>query len=68
VPTRPRTWLLISVVVTALAITRFLVGGSAVAGSVAAGLVFGCLTFAFFKLRAAMIMRRERSRSSASPD
>ena len=69
-PTRPRTWLLVSALVAALALTRFLVGGEPVAGSIAASLVFGALTYAFFMLRAALLERRDqrRARLDAPPD
>ncbi len=63
-PTRPRTWALIGVLVAALAITKFLLDGDSVPGSLAAGAIFGCLTYAFFALRTALIERRERHRSS----
>jgi hypothetical protein len=67
VPTRRRSWLLISAAVTALALARFLIGGQRVPGSIAASLVFGALTYAFFMLRAALLDRRERRRSSSAP-
>jgi hypothetical protein len=67
VPSRPRTWLLVSALVFALALTRFLVGGEPVAGSIAASLVFGALTYAFFVLRASLVARRERRRPSDLP-
>ena len=63
-PTRPRTWALIGVLVAALAIGKFLLDGDALPGSLAAGAIFGGLTYAFFMLRAALIERRERHRSS----
>ena len=65
-PSRPRTWLLVSAIVSALALTRFLVGGQRVPGSIAASLVFGALTYGFFMLRAALLKRRDRRRSSSA--
>ena len=59
-PTQPRTWLLIGLLVAAVAIGKFLLQGDPVAGSLAAGAVFGALTFAFFALRASLVQRRER--------
>jgi hypothetical protein len=69
VPTRQRTWALIGVLVAVAAITKFLLDGDPVAGSLAAGAIFGALTFAFFALRASLVQRRERQRSSSTtPD